>query len=227
MAAIGNSDGFDWGETKMLWDDYEIDNEAMFKELGSMEIDSKEDYRNSIKKLICRGRDWLTAQKECQDIRVKANQAIAYQELLASKRNEYQLDEKGVVKTVQPLALVKATLLEELDSARRSLFLAIHRWVLVWAYQNGSTTLPVKSTPRIDDTTVDFVTAVATLEEKMANSHLDKWQTTQPLVLSTSDKFSVFEDQWTQMLVSENQVQFSIPFDLPLGQPYSFVKSAT
>ena len=56
------------------------------------------------------------------------------------------------------------------------------------------------------------------------------WQSTKendPLILSTSDQSSVFETQWKSMLATEGQMQLSIPFDLPNGDPYSYVKSAS
>ena len=171
MQEVRGTDGFDWGEMKMMWDDFEIDNEATFKEMD-FDIPNKEDYRNALKKLCCRGRDLMVAQKEAQDLRREAAKAVAYQQLLESKKAEYVLDPQTKIKTAQPLALAKAILQQELDSARRSLFLAIHRWFLIWAYQNGRSSLPKAKRPQIDDTTSNFVAEIATLEGEMATSAL-------------------------------------------------------
>ena len=228
MQEVKSADGFDWGEMKMMWDDFEIDNEATFKDMELIPIQNKEDYHNALKKLVCRGRDWMVAQKEAQEVRRKATQAIAYQQLLESKKKEYVLHPQKRFTTALPLALVKAVLQSELDSARRSLFLAIHEWVLAFAYENGRVTLPKAKIPRIDGTAAEFVSGVAKLETEMEKSVLKDWQPSPaPLMFSTSDRVSVFEPQWKMMLKSEGQVQFLIPFDLPRGQPYSYVKSAT
>ena len=129
--------------------------------------------------------------------------------------------------TVQSVEFVKILLADELQSARRSLFLAIHESVLIWAFANGRATLPKKARPRIDDTTPHFVEAVAALEAEIEKTALGAWQSPpEALVLSTADDVSVFEEQWKTMLESEGQVQFSVPFKHRNTQPYSYVKSA-
>ena len=60
MNEVKNEDGFDWGEVKMMWDDYEIDNESTFVSLKDYDIPGKRDYEAVLKKLLCRGRTFAS-----------------------------------------------------------------------------------------------------------------------------------------------------------------------
>lgn len=229
--AVKDKDGFEWAEAKMMWDDFEIDTEASFKKMESISIDGKEDYHSAFKKFLCRGRDMIVTQKEAQDLRLKAARAFAFQQLIANKAQEFTLTSATSINTASTWEYTKAILQDHIDSIRRSLFLEIHQWVLVWAYQNAQVSLPeTLSRPRIDGTMTAFMTAINDIETEMNKTTVTNWQSsTTPLTLSTSDAGPgfFFEKGWNDMLSSEGQVQFLVPITTSRADPNSFVKSAT
>lgn len=230
-------DQTDWGELKVMWDDFEIDNEEAFnQDLFKLDpaVDGTSEYHTAMKKFVARGRDVVAAQKDAQDFRKKLRQAVAFEKLLVERAKDYESQiQQASLEDKTKVQAAKYLLDEDLAAAKRWLFLAIQNWVLAFSYLNCIESLPDHKPPDITGSLSSVITAIAEFQEAIAKGTISNWQQADgtgtpkidPVVVET-DNTTIFQRDWRAQLDMLGELRFAVPLDSELGHPLSYVKTA-
>uniref|UniRef100_A0A0B7K183 Uncharacterized protein n=1 Tax=Bionectria ochroleuca TaxID=29856 RepID=A0A0B7K183_BIOOC len=201
------------------WDDFERENNAMFKEMaaGDPPIDGLSQFQMAMEKMIGRARHMIQAQKELQSIDNQLRLAVAHEQLRDQRRDMF-------TKAADPAddRFLQYQLDQSLRTTRLQIFLLLHETFCAYVFETNAEYFPAGLIFR-DNETVSKLSEAKALMYQAHKKYLGRgtMDTIIPLRFRASTGpgagtiNSIFPHSWKKLLESQGQV----PFSIPIGHP--------
>ncbi|CAH0003360.1 unnamed protein product [Clonostachys byssicola] len=214
------------------WDDFERENNAMFKEMAGVDppIDGLSQFQMAMEKMTNRARHMIQAQKELQSIDNQLRLAVDHEQLREQRRDMF-------AKAADPAddRFLQYQMDQSMRTTRLQIFLLLHETFCAYVFETNTQYFPAGLVFR-DNETVSKLSEAKALMYQAHKNYLGRgaMDTIIPLRFRTSTgpgmaiNNSIFPQSWKKLLESQGQVPFSIPIGHPkcLKKCLARIKSA-